>query len=46
MAKNYKQRQAYLHNFEALDAVGGNAFQLKQTLPEGTAEIIKLNTNL
>ena len=36
----------YLRNFEALDAVGGNAFQLKQTLPEGTAEIIKLNTYL
>ena len=36
----------YLRNFEALDAVGGKAFQLKQTLPEGTAEIIKLNTDL
>lgn len=36
----------YLRNFEALDAVGGNAFQLKQTLPAGTAEIIKLNTDL
>ena len=44
MAKNIFYN--YLRNFEALDAVGGNAFQLKQTLPAGIVEIIKRNTDL
>ena len=46
-AENPKNKfYKYLSNLEALSAVGGNVFQLKQTLPAGTVEVIKLNANL